>query len=366
MIMRKIKLKYLMIVLIVLIAVEPVIQLVKLQSLSFDKHEKSENGHVNLVFRNDDLSQFSDIEKESRIVNIFSLYKIKPIYAIIPYKSGEGIGRKQAAVDSIKKWIHEEKIIPAIHGYTHLENKYKAGEFNILPFKEQSEMINKGKNYLDSLLETNIRIFAPPWNQADMNTIKACKANGVDIFSGFLYAPIVDGMHYLNTTSNLFDGPLGTIDMALKNAISSDFNSLHVLLFHSSYDFNSDNIFMLDSLLNSLSGQPEIKFIDVSDNQIRPICKSNKFTSSQLSYIDNNYKKLRIVSYLCRLIGINSRGEHINKYQEAVWSGDIQQQYMVVKAYTYRSLFFLTLQRLVVAIGLLLLFILLSYYGKNK
>lgn len=355
--MKSIKFKYLIIILVVIIAIEPIIQVVKIQPLTFEKYEKSKNKQVNLIFRNDDLSQFSDIEKESEIVNIFSSYQIKPLYVIIPYKFGESINNNQIVVDSLKQWIHEGKIIPAIHGYTHERNKYKAGEFKRLSFKEQYEMIKKGKNYLDSLLETDIRIFAPPWNQADKNTIKACKANGIDIFSGYLYAPIVDGMHYLNTTSNLFDGPLGTIDMALKNAISSDFNSLHVLLFHSSYDFNSDNIFMLDSLLNSLTGQPEFNFIDISDNQILPICESNKFMSSQLSYIDNNYKKLKIVSYLCRLIGFNSRGEHINKYQEAVWSGDIQQQYMVVKAYTYRSLFFLTLQRLVVCVFLIMIFI---------
>ncbi len=77
----------------------------------------------------------------------------------------------------------------ALHGFTHLKSNVGAGEFDGLPVEAQYSMIRRGKSILDSTLGTNVRIFAPPWNQADEHTVEACSMAGIDKMSGYLGTP---------------------------------------------------------------------------------------------------------------------------------------------------------------------------------
>jgi len=128
------------------------------------------------LFRIDDVAEeMSNWDNFEKLCKVFKKYKIKPIIAVIPdNKDPEIKGKKK------KGWIKLIKDFTiAQHGYHHLKtgtgglNKLNPyGEFAGLSYKDQYDMIKKGR---DILIKKGLKIntFAAPWHSYDKNTIRA-------------------------------------------------------------------------------------------------------------------------------------------------------------------------------------------------
>jgi hypothetical protein len=128
----------------------------------------------------------------------------------------------------------------------------------------------------DSILGANVRIFAPPFNQADSNTVKACGAAAVNIFSGFLGGKPVMDVDQVNTNAVLFTrgapipqlGSQGLPDFedVLRFARRGSGTALVVAFYHSRVDFEDlETYAYLDSLLTDLSADPDVEFASLGD-----------------------------------------------------------------------------------------------------
>ncbi len=237
---------------------------------------------VVVVFRNDDLTVYSEPAHEDSVLSVFWKHGVKQTFGFIPdpnlYVSGDAdtFAISGVMVDMLKLWNAEGKIDLAIHGYSHLRSEGSDGEFDKLPYDVQLSMIQRAKAMSDSILGTKVRIFAPPFNQADSNTIKACGAAGVNVFSGYLGGKPVMGVDQVNTNAALFtrgtpipelrsQGLPGFEDV-LRFAREGSGTALVVAFYHSRVDFEDPDIYAyLDSLLTDLSVDPDVEFASLGE-----------------------------------------------------------------------------------------------------
>jgi len=289
---------------------------------------KNNNNKIDLLFRNDDLSDQTDLRKESKILNTLISYGIKPIYSVIPAFNNRVLTKNDAVIDSLKLWNKEGKIFLALHGYTHIKNKFNGGEFKGKSYSEQYQDLKRGKGILDSLLDSDIKMFCPPWDQGDQNTIMACNQIGLTVYSGYLYAPSLKNEIFFGATNNLFNGPLSSLKNALKFASSGKGGMILLSLFHSSYDYNENGSSNLDSVLSFIKSIPNIKILSPDS------LASN--SNNILNAINNEYgqnivkgemlaEKSTIMKMIAKLFQFNVAKKLDNEltgFQDAVWVND--------------------------------------------
>ena len=247
---------------------------------SVDKIEGKRNKKILMLFRNDDLTGYSDPLVEEEVLNLFHHYQIRPLFAVIPDRlnkndMGEYLkpGENQKIIGKLREWYGNKKIELAIHGFNHHKRKGSVGEFDGLSYEEQLKLIRQGKKIIDDTFGTNVRIFAPPWNQADKATLKACMSAGVDIFSGYLGGYPVKGMNYVNSNVTLlptnYYQDLSNLNKIFSLGEIKNFFSevqgvqIITVLYHSRSDFkDKKNFESADSLLRTLSDIPFVEFVD--------------------------------------------------------------------------------------------------------
>jgi peptidoglycan/xylan/chitin deacetylase (PgdA/CDA1 family) len=143
------------------------------------------------AIRDDDTSVFTAPEELENIYK--NIYRIVPIsLAVVPYsvqvyrdrlrfsnKYNDNdevpIGTNNEIVDYLKEHLKEKKIEIMLHGYSHEYKKINnmwVGECKWKSYIELKQQLNAGKNYLEDLLNTNIKVFVPPSNQISSAGIK--------------------------------------------------------------------------------------------------------------------------------------------------------------------------------------------------
>ncbi len=230
--------------------------------------EKQGDKKIVIAFRNDDLSANSNLAHEESVLNIFWKYGIKQTFAFIP---NQGQNRNNEVnfstgshpvFNALENWSKEGKIEFALHGYTHQRSEGSSGEFDGLLYDNQLEKIENGKRILDKNLNTDVNIFAPPWNQADKNTIKACVDSGIHIFSGYLGEEPAEGMTSVNTNAVLFpktnsggeDEGLPSMEHVFEYAKNGCGVTFLIVFYHSNSDFSElDDYLYLDNLLQGFA-----------------------------------------------------------------------------------------------------------------
>jgi peptidoglycan/xylan/chitin deacetylase (PgdA/CDA1 family) len=289
---------------------------------------KSNNTKIDLLFRNDDLSDKTDLRKESKVLHTLNNYGIKPIYSVIPALNNRVLTKKDAVIDSLRLWNMEGKIYLALHGYSHIKNKFNAGEFKGKPYSEQYKDIKKGKAILDSLLYSDIKMFCPPWDQGDKNTVLACNKAGLTVYSGYLYASSVKNEIFFGATNNLFDGPLSSLKNALKYASEKKDGMILLSLFHSSYDYNEDGNSNLDSILSYIKTIPNVKYSSpdsVVSNSHNILNKINNVYGHNIVKGEMLAEKSTIMKMIARLFRIKvaeKMDKDLTTFQAAIWSND--------------------------------------------
>ena len=225
-------------------------------------------------FRNDDLSVYSNPSLEDSVFMLFKSRGIRQTFAFIPNPAGyiggayEQPPRNSKIVDLLRQWEREGSIEFALHGFTHLKNNVGAGEFDGLPAEDQNRMIREGKAILDSTLGANVRMFAPPWNQADERTIEACARAGIDRISSYIGIPPVSGTMALNTNAELFyhPGEIPPVDRVLELARSGSGTRFVNVFYHSRVDFQTPEAFRrVDSLLASFRSDSTVEILSLGE-----------------------------------------------------------------------------------------------------
>ena len=243
----------------------------------FEKHGDKK---IIIAFRNDDLSIGSNAKHEVTVLNIFWRYGIKQTFAYIPKRGADkniesnSLNEKSPILGALENWSMQDKIEFALHGYAHKKSDGSSGEFDGLPYDSQFEKIFKGKEILYKTLNYNVNIFAPPWNQADTNTVKACLNSGIHIFSGYLGELPAEGMTFVNTNAVLFPkaNPMGegtglpTFEDVLAHAKNSKGTTFIIVFYHSRYDFKRpENYSYLIRLLKNITNDPLIEISSIGE-----------------------------------------------------------------------------------------------------
>jgi peptidoglycan/xylan/chitin deacetylase (PgdA/CDA1 family) len=290
---------------------------------------------------------------------------------VIPDLNNRVLTKNDAVVDSLKLWNKEGKIFLALHGYTHLKNKFNAGEFKGIPYSEQYADIKKGKKILDSLLDSNVKMFCPPWDQGDENTVIACNKAGMTVYSGYLYASSVENEIFFGATNNLFNGPLSSLKNSLKYASSGKGGMILLSLFHSSYEYNENGSSNLDSVLSYIKTIPNVTFLSpdsVAINSNNILNAINNVYGQNIVKGEMLAEKSTIMKMLAKLFRFNvakKMDNELTRFQAAVWSNDDLklEKTSLILLKTGRNIF--VSQRILFSI-VAVITILFFYKSKNK
>lgn len=188
----------------------------------------SRANQISIVFRYDDYTLEGNPVKDS-IVALFLKHKIPLVLGIIPFDSNDEplFGKNFSLLPALSGAVKDGSIEIALHGYNH-EMIHGEAEFSRLDYNEQVRRVKRGKSFLDSIFQTNVVSFIPPWNIYDKNTLNALHKNGFKVISSSL----------ANLTSDQFDFcyfPYTTEEMDhVRTIISDNINreGIIVVMFH--------------------------------------------------------------------------------------------------------------------------------------
>lgn len=290
-----------------------------------------------VAFRNDDLTVYSEPSLENSILRRFSDKGIRQTFAFIPrpelYVNPDSISRPSPLmIDSLNAWRASGIIEVALHGYSHVRVGRFSGEFANVPAGDQSEMIRAGKRIVDSTFGVPVRIFAPPWNQADSKTLEACRDLGLNVFSGYLGVDPVEGIIQVNTNSVLFaDGTgLPEAEMVFHKLQGGVGTRYLCVFYHSRVDFPNDSTTRrLERFLEGLASDSLVQFSSIAEIAEVGGLALRQYTAAGTNIIqaedatDRAKPYLAVVNLLRRLGGNDSEQDRLlTQAYEAYWIGD--------------------------------------------
>lgn len=138
---------------------------------------------ITIVFRYDDYSSRSATELEEKIIAAFKQCQVCCTFSIIPFVKAvnyldaspqAGIPLTPAKAEMARQAMAAGAMDAAQHGYSHQRQSYGRDwytEYEGLDYDSQLEKIEKGKVFLEKILDTKITIFVPPYNSYDANTL---------------------------------------------------------------------------------------------------------------------------------------------------------------------------------------------------
>ena len=147
---------------------------------------------VKVVFRYDDFLLKPSPLNDSILI-VFSKYKVPLCIGIVPFDtSGNFLNRLDSnQLSFLRSRISRGEVEVALHGFNH-RNHLRPGRFAKptysewagVSYNEQLRKLSSGKKILDSVLCTEIKVFVPPFNTYDDNTLRALEDLGFEIISG--------------------------------------------------------------------------------------------------------------------------------------------------------------------------------------
>ncbi|MCE5280853.1 MAG: DUF2334 domain-containing protein [Deltaproteobacteria bacterium] len=195
---------------------------------------------VVVVFRNDDIQEFSGSAMDHRFLKLFADNGIPQTYALVPFKKALG----GELVSLLKEQQARGLAEIALHGYAHqnLARKGKS-EFAGRPFEEQAGKIRSGKAHLERIFQREVVTFIPPFNSYDSNTLRACSQEGIKVLSSshFFQVPNPYPLQVANLNFLLTD-PASYVELA--SGHGGDL-SIFVVYYHSYMEaiYRSDDYF---------------------------------------------------------------------------------------------------------------------------
>jgi len=250
------------------------------------------------VFRYDDFGAKSPLVIENEIVRIFSAAGVRCTFGVIPFEvagdyrvphQDDLIPLPAPKADLLRQGVRLGAIEVALHGFSHgtvARQKWGSDrftEFGGVTFREQVQKVSRGKSFVEEMLNRNLRVFIPPWNSYDSNTVAAIEELGLPCISADVlsYPGRSKKIKFLPTTCEL----LG-FERAIETAKSvRQWEPIIVCLFHP-YDFLESgdarariSCAQFEALVNGVCGQKDVSVlslgqvldlgVDLSDARLR-------------------------------------------------------------------------------------------------
>ena len=125
---------------------------------------------LDIVFRYDDFRLKEDSLQDC-LVETFAAEELPLHIAVIPYNQDTTpILQERTSVERVKELQNQGILQIALHEFCHKGETYQ-GEFLGLNEKEQRFRLEKGCAFLDSVFNTHVHIFIPPWNRYNQITL---------------------------------------------------------------------------------------------------------------------------------------------------------------------------------------------------
>ncbi len=265
-------------------------------------NQQIEDKQINIVFRFDDYSSLSSTDLELKIIEVFRKNEASITFSVVPFcctgnvedpAPKDTIPITPAKGDILKKGLEEGVVDIALHGYSHQTiNSKQMTEFSGLDYDCQVEKIAKGKKFLENIIDASITSFVPPWDQYDLNTVRALEDLGFSTLSASKgrAASKDTKLRFLPASCSLSQ---------LRNAVkvaktSSDNQPLIVVLIHH-YDFreideNSGIVTMKEfcDLMSWLKSKRNVRLISIGQaaNEIKDL-SSKRFLPMKRNYLLN-------------------------------------------------------------------------------
>jgi hypothetical protein len=155
-----------------------------------------------LIVRYDDFSPISPydgrprkMETEKRLFDLAGKYNAKVSAGVIPFPVAEQDAERRipAATPLMQSWltipsdpwvqllrqnVDRGVVEPALHGFEHRKRslpEHRPGEYRRQPLGWQRESTRLGRDAMATALQKPVRVFIPPWNAWDANTVDALK-----------------------------------------------------------------------------------------------------------------------------------------------------------------------------------------------
>lgn len=212
---------------------------------------------LDVVFRYDDYRLVPD-DFQSQLIETFTSEQVPLHIAIIPFDKDS----TPMVVDCplTRRTIELQKagiLQIALHGYQHMGETVQ-GEFLNKSFVEQQDCLQKGSLLLDSIFNTHVHIFIPPWNRYNQDTQNILYNLGYNIIS----ADMADCRFVLDKRFQYYpegvDHPRKLLNVIKHNA---EREGLVVCMFHR-YDITDS--FTLDDLRDILQQVKTRKGVSVT------------------------------------------------------------------------------------------------------
>lgn len=238
-----------------------------------------ETKRINVVFRFDDYSAYSNTDLELKIIDAFRRHEACLTIGVIPYACAGDIHdpSDQAVIplssikgEILKNGLHDGIVDVALHGYSHQTiGTEQWTEFSGLDYNSQIKRLAKGKKFLEEMIDAPVSTFVPPWNRYDANTLQALEKLEFSTLSADNKKREVTQackLNFLPYSCNLF----GLRDAVKKSRTSPEPQPVIVVLFHE-YDFKEINETRgrityqeFYGLLNWVTSQEDVRLLSIS------------------------------------------------------------------------------------------------------
>lgn len=274
-----------------------------------------------VIFRFDDYSAKGSTDMELRIIDAFRKNGASITFGVIPFVTAGDVHEPShqdvvpltlMKADILKTAFKEGIIDIALHGYSHQAiGAMKWTEFSGLDYNRQVERLTEGKKFIEQIIDDQVTTFIPPWNQYDLNTLRALKEVGFSTISAAVGGEATEDsmLNFLPATCNLIQ---------LRNAIkaarrSSDTQPVILVLFHE-YDFREIaekqgyiTYKEFSDLLRWLKSQEDIRLLSIS--QAANVINDLSASRAKL----NNW-----IYSLSSLMPLNLAIGHTNRYADSI------------------------------------------------
>lgn len=236
---------------------------------------------VTVVFRYDDFSNKTDTALERSIFELFERHGLSLTVGVIPAVV-EGafedpspqrlLPLSSEKVEVLRASSSRGTLDPALHGLSHQTHRQANGsltEFGGLDYATQIEKLRRAKRLLEAAIGSSVRIFVPPWETYDPDTLDALEAVGMDTISaqGWGTRGARTRLKFVPSTSRLLDARA-----AVRSALESgDREPVVVVLFHA-FDFEETrplrgetSLADLDDLLAWVARQGDVRVTTISE-----------------------------------------------------------------------------------------------------
>lgn len=139
---------------------------------------------------------------DTGLIEIFGRHGVSCTFAVVPaitslYPAPEGEGSElpltRQKILELRSAVECGAVDLALHGWNHLANAFtrhpNPSEFRGLSIEAQISILARGRDYLKQAVGREPRVFVPPWNAYDTNTLRALESTGFLGISANRYAP---------------------------------------------------------------------------------------------------------------------------------------------------------------------------------